>query len=170
MKGILRKEVRPITFDKIIIELEARERDILLGFLDRDDDRDLEDEEIAVLSMLKKALSEPELVKEPVLVEKKKPEVPKMKTDDLDPTDPKFRSKVLERLMKTYLLPNVKTVDQWKASALNFVLKSRKDITSKPVSMNDEDFFDWLVEANFIDKTGGPVDQSTVSKQGPVTK
>lgn len=169
MKGILKKEVRPITFDKIIIELEARERDILLGFLDRDDNRDLEDEEIAVLSVLKKALSEPELVKEPV-VTKTKTEVPKMKTDDLDPTDPKFKSKVLERLMKTYLLPNVKTVDQWKASALNFVLKSRKDITSKPVSMNDEDFFAWLVEANFIDRTGSPVDQTAISKQGPVTK
>ena len=170
MKGTLRKEVRPITFDKIIIELEAPERDTLLRILDMDIKGNLAKGDEAVSSKFKASLREPELVTEPAPVERKKAEVPKMKTDDIDPTDPKFKSKILGRLMETYLMPNVKNVEQWKTSSINFVLQNKKEVMVRPKSMKDDDFFDWLVEANFIDKTGSPVDQTKVVKPGPVKK
>ena len=171
MKSTLRKEVRPITFDKIIVELEKEERDILLKLLDRvfdelGDTFKLDSVEHGILSRFRTSLKEPELVKEP----EKKSAAPKMKTDDLNPTDPKFKTKVLERMIQNFPLPNVRGVDQWKTGVIGLITSKRKEITVRPKSMKDDDFFDWLVEANFLDKSGNPVDQTKTTKDGPVKK
>jgi len=160
MDSVVEKEVKPVTFEKVVVGFEAPEAQALsdlIGELLVEGSpmlKLLNPKSTALLTGLKDALDNPKQATTVVKRATPTETTPEVRLDDIDPKAPDFKARVLARLKDTYILPNVRTVADWKKEAVAFVQKSRKDITTTPATMEDNDFFDWLVSIKLIDETG----------------
>ena len=157
MDTALKKESKLINVEKIVVELESGEVRALVDLLhDAKSFPSLGDAYAGFIDDLLVALENPkEVINVPVraTVAGDKP-VPDKIIDDLDPSDPQFKSKVIDRLFKTNPVNGVGTIDGWKKAGVDLMKKVRKGNVASPKSFNDSDYFDWLVVVGVIGENG----------------
>jgi hypothetical protein len=153
MRAVTKKEIRQITVNKVVLELGPEEVDALADVLNYYLEREPADARRDFVVGLLDALASPATEDHSSTSSGDQRDDPNDLAVGLDPKDPTFKSKVLERIFRSFPLPNAATLEEWKAQAVEYVLKIGR-ATRGPVNLSDEVFFDWLVSSKIIDERG----------------